>query len=161
MGNKPETEEPAVATTRLVFDGTKDEALEKSSAAVRSPTEPPPLKRPVKQETVFPEQMEDKDLDDLSVEELQRQQEEIDRKIQAKKEAEKKAVIDQIVKVVNTYHIPVAELVEALGGLKVKRKGVKAKPKYQDPASGMIWSGRGKEPAWIRGKDRKKFLIPD
>lgn len=97
--------------------------------------------------------------DDLSVEDLKKQQEEIDRKIQEKQKAEKQAVIDQIVHVVETYKIPIEELVEALGGIKVKRKGVKATPKYRDPASGAIWTGRGKEPVWIRDKDRTKFLI--
>ncbi|WP_292363083.1 H-NS histone family protein [Mesorhizobium sp.] len=98
-------------------------------------------------------------LDDMSVEELQRQQAEIDRKIAEKREAEKRSVIGQIVEVVNTYKIPVEELVEALGGLKIKRKGVKAKTKYRDPATGATWSGRGKEPAWIKGKDRAPFEI--
>ena len=97
--------------------------------------------------------------DDLSVEELQRQQAEIDRKIRDKQEATKKAVIDQIVAVVNQYNIPVDELVDALGGLKIKRKGVKATQKFQDPVTGATWSGRGKEPLWIRGKDRSKFRI--
>ncbi|MER9436719.1 H-NS histone family protein [Mesorhizobium sp. M0618] len=99
------------------------------------------------------------DLNDLSIEDLQRQQQEIDRKIQEKREAEKQSVIEQIVQVVNTYKIPIDELVEKLGGLKIKRKGVKATPKYKDPVSGAIWTGRGKEPAWIKGKDRKPFLI--
>src|SRR6185312_9651482 len=44
------------------------------------------------------------DDDDLSVEDLKRQQEELNRKIAEKQEAEKKAVIDQIVNVVNTYN---------------------------------------------------------
>jgi DNA-binding protein H-NS len=100
------------------------------------------------------------DLGDLSVEELQRRQEEIAAQIEAKRLAEKKAVIEQICHVVNTYKIPLDELVDALGGLKVKRKGVKATQKYQDPKTGATWSGRGKEPAWIRGKKRDKFLIP-
>ncbi|WP_292137488.1 H-NS histone family protein [Mesorhizobium sp.] len=97
-------------------------------------------------------------LDDMSVEQLKQQQEEIDRKIKERQQQEKQAVIDQIVNVVNTYNIPIEELVDALGGMKIKRKGVKAKPKYQGP-NGEIWSGRGKEPAWIRGKKRDPFLI--
>ena len=32
-------------------------------------------------------------------------------------------------------------------------------PKYRDPESGSTWSGRGKPPGWIRGKDREQFLI--
>ncbi len=32
-------------------------------------------------------------------------------------------------------------------------------PKYRDPASGRTWSGIGRAPAWIRGKDRAAFTI--
>lgn len=32
-------------------------------------------------------------------------------------------------------------------------------PKYRDPATGRTWSGRGKPPSWIAGKDRAQFLI--
>lgn len=31
--------------------------------------------------------------------------------------------------------------------------------KYQDPATGQTWTGRGKEPAWIRRKNRELFKI--
>ncbi|WP_176307835.1 H-NS family nucleoid-associated regulatory protein [Burkholderia ambifaria] len=45
-----------------------------------------------------------------------------------------------------------------------KAKGKKAvksalPPKYRDPASGKTWSGKGREPAWLTGKDRAAFLI--
>lgn len=38
-------------------------------------------------------------------------------------------------------------------------------PKYQDPASGKTWTGRGKSPAWLsaqlaEGRDKQEFLIP-
>ncbi|WP_081062399.1 H-NS family nucleoid-associated regulatory protein [Burkholderia cepacia] len=33
------------------------------------------------------------------------------------------------------------------------------RPKYYDPATGQTWSGRGREPLWIRGKDRSLFEI--
>ncbi|MEO7160901.1 MAG: H-NS histone family protein [Polaromonas sp.] len=37
-------------------------------------------------------------------------------------------------------------------------------PKYQDPASGKTWTGRGKSPAWLSaqlaaGRDKQDFLI--
>ena len=37
--------------------------------------------------------------------------------------------------------------------------GVKVAPKYRDTSTGQVWTGRGKEPKWIEGKDRCKFLI--
>jgi DNA-binding protein H-NS len=33
--------------------------------------------------------------------------------------------------------------------------------KYQDPKTGATWSGRGREPGWIKGKKREKFLIAE
>ena len=35
----------------------------------------------------------------------------------------------------------------------------KVEAKYQDPMTGKMWSGRGKEPLWIKGKDRSLFSI--
>jgi len=104
---------------------------------------------------------EDEDDDGKSVEELTAERERLDNEIKSKTDDQKTSVINQIKTVVETYAITTEELVEALGGLKSRRKGVKAKQKYADPASGATWSGRGKEPAWIKGKDRKKFLIPE
>ena len=156
MNDKTERERPDVATTRLVFEGST-EKVEPTKKLKLSNKAPVLTDKPSQ---IFSQTVQPVDDDDLTVEELQRQQEEIDRKIQTKKEAEKKAVIDQIVNVVNTYKIPLDELSEALGGMKTKRKGVKATQKYQDPETGATWSGRGKEPTWIRDKDRTPFLIP-
>lgn len=35
----------------------------------------------------------------------------------------------------------------------------KVPPKYRDPATGATWTGRGKPPLWIAGKDRSTFQI--
>lgn len=43
-----------------------------------------------------------------------------------------------------------------LGGT---RAGSKVAPKYRDPATGQTWTGRGKAPKWIEGKDRNQFAI--
>ena len=40
-----------------------------------------------------------------------------------------------------------------------KAKGAVGAPKYRDPDSGATWTGRGKPPNWINGKDREQFLI--
>lgn len=42
---------------------------------------------------------------------------------------------------------------------KGKAKGSVGAPKYRDPATGATWTGRGKPPNWINGKDRTPFLI--
>jgi DNA-binding protein H-NS len=45
-----------------------------------------------------------------------------------------------------------------------KRKAVKAirrpvAPKYRNNATGETWSGRGKPPKWMAGRDKNQFLI--
>lgn len=40
-----------------------------------------------------------------------------------------------------------------------KAKGSVGVAKYRDPATGATWTGRGKPPNWISGKDRAPFLI--
>jgi DNA-binding protein H-NS len=40
-----------------------------------------------------------------------------------------------------------------------KAKSSVGVPKYRDPATGATWTGRGKPPNWIVGKDRTSLLI--
>ncbi|KVM62620.1 histone [Burkholderia gladioli] len=47
---------------------------------------------------------------------------------------------------------------ELTGTPGVKRPGSRA-PKYWDPESGRTWTGRGRVPAWIAGKDRSTFEL--
>ena len=45
-------------------------------------------------------------------------------------------------------------------GRKVRRgNGDKVAAKFRDPETGKTWSGRGREPVWIKGKDREEFKI--
>ena len=34
-------------------------------------------------------------------------------------------------------------------------------PKYRNPKTGETWSGRGRSPAWLAGKNRERFLISE
>jgi len=40
-------------------------------------------------------------------------------------------------------------------------KGTKVAAKYRNPETGDTWTGRGKAPRWIDGKDRDQFLIAE
>lgn len=35
----------------------------------------------------------------------------------------------------------------------------KLRPRYFDPETGAVWSGRGREPLWLRGKNREEFEL--
>ena len=51
---------------------------------------------------------------------------------------------------------------DVFGGSKKSKNssaGGKVAAKYRDPSSGQTWTGRGKAPKWIDGKDRAQFAI--
>ncbi|QOU76452.1 H-NS histone family protein (plasmid) [Janthinobacterium sp. HH102] len=54
-----------------------------------------------------------------------------------------------------------ADLLGASGGK--KNKGVKAPSvvpvKYKDPETGSTWTGRGRQPKWLEGKNREDFAV--
>jgi DNA-binding protein H-NS len=73
--------------------------------------------------------------------------------------AELEAVLADIRRKIAEYGLTAQDL-----GLAVVRRGRPPKkgplpPLYQDPKTGNTWSGRGKPPKWIAGKNRERFLI--
>src|SRR4051794_36700875 len=45
-------------------------------------------------------------------------------------------------------------------GRKVRRgTGDKVAAKFRNPETGKTWSGRGREPTWIKGKNREEFKV--
>jgi len=80
----------------------------------------------------------------------------LDAQIQQARDVERGAVIEQIQALMEDWEIHVGELVKKR--VRVS-KGPGVAPKYRDPDSGATWSGRGKPPLWIAGKDRAAFVI--
>ncbi|WP_175874598.1 H-NS histone family protein [Burkholderia sp. BCC0397] len=50
-----------------------------------------------------------------------------------------------------------ADVVPRQSGNKVARK--RALPKYWNPKTGQTWSGNGRPPKWLAGKNHERFLI--
>lgn len=73
----------------------------------------------------------------------------------AQAEAKAKAVTEARA-LIQEHGLTAADVFTAQGK---KPKGSVGTPKYRDPASGATWTGRGKPPNWINGKDRAPFLI--
>jgi DNA-binding protein H-NS len=66
--------------------------------------------------------------------------------------------LDEIKTLMTKYGITVADLDGVpVPAARTVRRMVPAK--YRDPVSGHTWSGRGRSPTWIRGKDRDAFKI--
>ncbi|WP_322075485.1 H-NS histone family protein [Burkholderia cenocepacia] len=83
---------------------------------------------------------------------------ELDEKIAHARERERLEAIATIHALMDTYAIKHSDLTGRNG--RRGAYGVSALPAlYRDPVSGQEWCGRGNVPLWIRGKDRRQFLI--
>jgi DNA-binding protein H-NS len=97
----------------------------------------------------------------VSYKELQQQIEVLQRQADEARAAELDAVIAAIRQQVAEYKLSPEDIFGR------RRRGASASTrapapaKYQDPATGATWSGRGRAPAWIQGKKRERFLIKD
>ena len=85
-------------------------------------------------------------------------------KLQAQAEEARRTEIDNVIadirQKIGEYGLTAQDLgfaVAAKRGRPPKKAPLPAK--YQDPKSGNTWSGRGKPPKWIVGKNRERFLI--
>ncbi len=94
-----------------------------------------------------------------SYKELLAQRAELERKIKTAKEAEYTAVIQAVKKQIEEYGILPEDLGFGRGKSRKPRQQGSISPKYKDPVSGSLWSGRGKAPKWIDGRSREEFLI--
>lgn len=76
-------------------------------------------------------------------------------------EARKRELADAIARVraeVAEYGLTAQDIFSSRGSGK-RTTGAKVAPKYRNPQTGQTWTGRGKAPKWIEGKDRSQFAI--
>jgi DNA-binding protein H-NS len=91
--------------------------------------------------------------------ELLQQREALEAQIAETRNTELADVIAQVKALVEEYGLTANDV---FGGAKRGRKagtGSTVAPKYRDPETGATWTGRGKAPKWIDGKDRAQFAI--
>ncbi|SAK98032.1 histone family protein nucleoid-structuring protein H-NS [Caballeronia temeraria] len=85
-------------------------------------------------------------------------QDELNKQLAEAKERETRLVLIEIVQKMREYGINLQELL----GSKPKAQEPEPEPvrevKYRDPVGGGTWSGRGRAPNWIVGKNRDDFL---
>lgn len=90
--------------------------------------------------------------------ELLAQREELDERIAAERTRLRAESLQTIKDLCEAYDITATDIFAGRPHAAQRQLG-KVAPKYRDPATGATWTGRGKEPAWICGKDRTGFLI--
>jgi DNA-binding protein H-NS len=90
---------------------------------------------------------------------LTAQLEKLHKEVAVAREKEIEQAIADIKQKIVEYGITAEEL-----GFSSKRAAGKKTPlpaKYRNPKTGETWSGRGRSPAWLAGKNRERFLIND
>ena len=96
------------------------------------------------------------DFSAMSVEQLQAHRASLDKSLAEKQAEGKRDAIKEIQAIMAKYDLSVDDL---SGRAPSKRQGQPVAPKYRDPSTGATWTGRGKAPKWIEGKDREQFAI--
>ncbi|KWO61305.1 hypothetical protein WT98_30670 [Burkholderia territorii] len=89
---------------------------------------------------------------------LKQQAAELEAKILAARQKEKAAVVRTIREQIALFGITERDLFSKYAHRATHRSPVL--PKYRNPQTGETWSGRGREPRWIKDKDRTVFQIP-
>lgn len=88
--------------------------------------------------------------------ELIAQRDAIENQIAELRKSERAEAIRTIRDLVERYGLTTGDF---LGSTAKKSTSAKLAPKFRDPESGKTWTGRGKAPRWIAGKDRAKFAV--
>ncbi|WP_419689999.1 H-NS family nucleoid-associated regulatory protein [Burkholderia theae] len=90
--------------------------------------------------------------------ELLSQFDRLKQEIENAREREKERFLQQLITLLERNGVSLIDLISYWKNAPATAKTT-VKPKYFDPATGKTWAGRGREPEWIRGKDRRDFLI--
>ncbi|HLR83130.1 MAG TPA: H-NS histone family protein [Paenalcaligenes sp.] len=100
-------------------------------------------------------------------EKIEKEIQKLQRKMHSLKTRQRRPVMNTIVRSMIEYEITPEEI-ERLYKRQVERakRGGRSKlpPRYQNPETGVTWSGRGRPPKWIveaeaQGRSRDEFLI--
>ena len=92
-----------------------------------------------------------------SYKDLLAQREQLDKQIKEAIAREKADGIAKAKVIIEQYNLVASDLFSRKTGS--KNAGGKVAPKYRNPATGETWTGRGKAPKWIDGRDRSAYLI--
>ncbi len=97
---------------------------------------------------------------DLSLATLIAERDALNAKIEAVRAAERPAAIVQARALIERFGLTAMQVMPASPATTRQPAAKKAPAKYYDPDTGNTWSGRGRAPSWIKGKDATQFLIP-
>jgi DNA-binding protein H-NS len=95
-----------------------------------------------------------------SYKELLQQREALELAITQARQNEISAAVAKVRELVAEFGLTVQDVFPGRASKVGASKAVsKVAAKYRDPATGQTWTGRGKAPKWIEGRDRTPFVI--
>jgi DNA-binding protein H-NS len=96
-----------------------------------------------------------------SYKELLAQREALEQAIAKARQNEISAAVSKVRELVAEYGLTAQDVFPGRAAKSGAPKAAAGKvaAKYRDPATGQTWTGRGKAPKWIEGKDRTPFVI--
>lgn len=95
-----------------------------------------------------------------SYKELLAQREALEQAIAQARQSEIASAVAKVRELVAEYGLTAQDVFPGRTAKSAAPKAVsKVAAKYRDAATGQTWTGRGKAPKWIEGKDRTPFLI--
>lgn len=89
-----------------------------------------------------------------SLQELLAQKEALEQQIAQIKKAERADALQNARSLIDTFDLTVDELFG-----KQKSIGKAVAVKYRNPETGETWTGRGRAPRWLEGKNREDFAV--
>lgn len=93
-----------------------------------------------------------------SYKQLTAQLEKLHKEVEAARQKEIAEAIADIKQKVAEYDLTAEEL-GFTSERKPSRKSAAPVARYRNPKTGETWSGRGRSPGWLDGKNRERFLI--
>lgn len=94
-----------------------------------------------------------------SLKELLEQREQLNSQIEQARQNELAEALSKVNALIQQYGLTQQDIFPSGRRGASRNAGSKVAPKYRDPATGATWTGRGKAPKWIEGKDRSAYLI--
>ncbi len=93
------------------------------------------------------------------INDLLKQREDLDKQIEGLRRQKIASAVESVRKTIAEFDLQADDIFPKAGKKSEGREPKKVAPKYRDPATGDLWTGRGRAPVWIANVDRTPFLI--
>lgn len=106
----------------------------------------------------------DEQLSSMSFNDLMDLLRRVEDRVDAMRKAESAKALEKVKEMIRAYQLTAVDVFGRHGrasGAGVGAGGSKVAPKYRDPATGATWTGRGKSPRWLDGKNKDDYRIAD